>query len=279
MRAVAALAAWSALTACGPAERGGPEPPARPMRVVSLDFCADQYVLKLIDGERILAVSPDADASYSYMRDAAEGLATVRPLAEDVLLLKPDVVVRSYGGGPNASAFFARAGIPVVQVGWASDFDGVRRVLQDMGAALGETARARTAAMDMDRRLAAIRPRAEQTALYMTPGGVTAGPGTLIDALLQAAGLRNFEREPGWRDLPLERLAYEAPDMVAAAFFDEDQNHETHWSAARHPLARAQLRDRPTVSLQGAWTACGGWFLLDAAEALAAPSEARIAAR
>ena len=47
------------LTACG-VEAVVPEPGARPMRIVSLDYCADQYVLKLVDRERILAVSPDA---------------------------------------------------------------------------------------------------------------------------------------------------------------------------------------------------------------------------
>jgi iron complex transport system substrate-binding protein len=41
------------------------------------------------------------------------------------------------------------------------------------------------------------------------------------------------------------------------------------WSATRHPVAQRQLRDQETVMLQGAWTSCGGWFLLDAIEALA----------
>ena len=80
------------------------------MRIVSLDFCADQYVLKLADREQILAVSPDAVREFSYMRETAQGLPTVRSVAEDVLILKPDLVVRSYGGGPKAGDFFERAG-------------------------------------------------------------------------------------------------------------------------------------------------------------------------
>ena len=46
----------------------------RPMRIVSLDYCSDQYVLKLADPDQILAVSPDAEASFSFMRDAAGGV-------------------------------------------------------------------------------------------------------------------------------------------------------------------------------------------------------------
>ena len=55
----------------------------KPMRIVSLDYCADQYVLKLADREQILAISPDATGDFSYMREAARGVPTVRAAAED----------------------------------------------------------------------------------------------------------------------------------------------------------------------------------------------------
>ena len=61
--------------------------------------------------------------------------------------------------------------------------------------------------------------------------------------------------------------------MVAASFFESETNHVDNWSAARHPVARAQLRELPVVPLEGAWTACGGWFVLDAVEALANAAE------
>lgn len=68
---------------------------------------------------------------------------------------------------------------------------------------------------------------------------------------------------------PLERLAYQRPDVIAAAFYDGATGQTDRWSAARHPVARAQLAERPVVALEGAWTSCGGWFLVDAIEALA----------
>ena len=123
---------------------------------------------------------------------------------------------------------------------------------------------------EMDERLSKIHvPNETRTALYMTPTGVTGGPGTQVDEMLLAAGFENFVQQPGWRSIPLERLAYEQPDIVAAAFFDAETNHPAMWSAMRHPVAKKQMSDRPTVLLQGAWTSCGGWFLVDAIEALA----------
>lgn len=264
-----ALLGVAGLMACG-AERVAPVPIDRPMRIVSLDYCADQYVLKLVDRDRILAVSPDAGKFFSYMKAAATGLNTVRASAEDVLLLKPDLVVRSYGGGPGAERFFERSGVPVLNVGWASDLDDIRRVIQDMSIGLDEPERGRDLIAEFDRRLADVSAKnLNETALYMTPLGVTTGPGSLIHEMLLAAGLDNFQQQPGWRSLPLERLAYEQPDRIAAAFFESDTRHKNAWSATRHPVARTQMLDQPTVHLPGAWTSCGSWFLMDAIEALA----------
>ncbi|MEL7129397.1 MAG: ABC transporter substrate-binding protein [Pseudomonadota bacterium] len=251
----------------------------RPMRIVSLDYCADQYVLKLADREQILAISPDAVEDFSYMRDAAQGVPSVRPIAEDVLILKPDLVVRAYGGGPGVSSFFERAGIPVLQVGWASRVDGeetgsIPNLIQHMAAGLGHPVRGEALIADFRERLGAIgEGNGGKAALYMTPAGVTTGPGSLIHEMLLAAGLENFEEQPGWRSLPLERLAYEQPDLVAAAFFETLTNHPNAWSAARHPVAKAQIASPDTVPIDGAWTACGGWFILDAIEALAEGGE------
>ena len=85
-------------------------------RVVSIDFCADQYALKLLPKHRILAVSNNADKHFSYMREKAVNLLKIKPTAEDIILLEPDLIIRSYGGGPYATSTFEKAGIPVLQI-------------------------------------------------------------------------------------------------------------------------------------------------------------------
>ena len=248
---------------------------ARPMRIVSMDFCSDQYVLKLADREQILALSPDAKRDFSYMRKEATGLPMVRPLAEDVLILKPDLVVRSYGGGINATRFFERAGVPVLQVEWAmsilgTDANSVTGVIAAVANGLGQPLRGEQLISEYRSRLGQIRTQAsDKSALYITPTGVTTGGGTMEHRMLEAAGLSNFFSLSGWHALPLEQLAYERPDMVAAAFFDSRTNHAQNWSAARHPLARRELTSAGVVQLEGAWMSCGGWFILEAVEKLA----------
>lgn len=265
---------WLAACDVAPAPEPGSGPTPSPgetraARIVSLDYCADQYLLKLVDRERILALSPDAGRAFSYLRDLAPGIPTVRPVAEDVLVLNPDLVVRSYGGGPNAAAFYARAGVPMLNVGYAATIAEILTLTETVAAGLGESARGRELIAETRKRLAALpQPRDAARILYMTPAGVTTGPGSLIHEMLLAAGLENYQQLPGWRPIPLESLAHEPPEQVAYASFGTSSGHRDMWSAMRHPLARKQLADREVVPLQGAWTACGGWFLLDAIEAL-----------
>lgn len=265
-RAVLALALSVGLAGCETEQAA--RAPARPLRVVSLDYCADQYVLELLPRERILAVSSEAAKPFSYKRASAAGLRQIPSRAEDVLVLRPDLVVRSYGGGPDAARFLAQAGVPVLQIGYAGDLPAVRRTLLEVAEGLGERAQGEALARSMDARLAQLRRnRQAGRALYMIQAGVTTGPGSLVHEMMAAAGLENFQTEEGWRPLPLERLAYERPDLVALAVFGT--GYQDGWTAARHPVARAQLEERPVVPLEGAWTACGGWFVLDAVEALA----------
>ncbi|MBI1393773.1 MAG: ABC transporter substrate-binding protein [Alphaproteobacteria bacterium] len=281
--AVAILLVAAALAACDrpagvTAQSDGPRQrlPQRPaQRIVSIDFCADQFLLRLVERDRILAVSPDADAKFSYMREAAQGLRKVRPNAEDVLALKPDLIVRSYGGGPRATAFFERAGTPVLNVGWAPDVASTLRVTMDVAAGLGATTAGEAVVDETQARLDAIddalasEDPERRKILYLTTGGVTTGPGSLIHDIIARSGHANYMRTPGWRSIPLEDLAGSPPDAVAAGFFDTPDLHLSAWSAARHPIARRLVDEVPTVRLDGAWTACGGWFVIDAIEALA----------
>jgi iron complex transport system substrate-binding protein len=244
---------------------------ATPRRIISLDYCSDQFVLKLADRDQILALSPDATKDFSYLAEQAVGMAKVRSQAEDVLVLRPDLVVRSYGGGPGAVDFFERAGLPVAQLSYAEDYTGILENVRAMAGAFGHPERGEALVADFETRLAAIEPTraAKPTALYATPSGVTGGQGTMIDAMIKSAGLSNFQDQAGWNPIPLERLARQRPDIVIAASFGAESAALDRWSLARHPVARAQLKDQAVLPLNGALTSCGGWFVIEAIEAMA----------
>ncbi|HEX5789156.1 MAG TPA: ABC transporter substrate-binding protein [Woeseiaceae bacterium] len=269
MRLILALAGCFAGLACFAVAAASPA-----TRVVSLDYCADQYVLELLPRAHVLALSPDAEQEYAYLRERAAGLPKVRPVAEDVIALAPGLVIRSYGGGPQALGFFERAGIPVVQVPYAETLDDVRAAVRAVADGLGVPVRGAAVVAEMQARLNAVAGavddvRSRPAALYLTAGGAAGGPGTLIDEVLAAAGYANYESRPGWHMLSLERLVRAEPDVVVASFFEGATGMTAYWSAVRHPVARRRLEDRPVIALPGALTACGAWFVADAVEILA----------
>ena len=237
----------------------------RPQRIVSLDFCADQFVLQLADRSQIAALSTQSRADHSYWRAKAIGLPQVRSSAEAVLALSPDLVVRTYGGEPNAPAFLGKAGIPVLQLGEGEDFNAVRRNLRLVSRALGHADRGEAAVASLDQTLArAHRTGAPVTALYVTPGGVQAGSDTSLGKMMAAAGLTPFDPvHTGWSALPLERLASTAPSLMISGFMSPGALALYPWSSARHPLIRKPLAQQPSLALSGAVSACPGSFMAE----------------
>lgn len=246
---------------------------AAPRRVVSLDYCADQFLLALADREQIVALSRGSQRDDSYLRDRARGIRQTRGTLEEVLSLRPDLIVRNWGGPWDAEQVYARFGVPVLQVGDSPTFEAARADLLDAAQTLGRSARGETLARDLDARLARLRalPRpAQRDVLYLSSGGAIAGSGTLMDAVISAAGGRNSNTSPSWQVLPLEHMVQAPPALVALGFFDTGRTRVNAWSPAHHPALRRTLENARTVSLPPAAISCEAWYAIDAAEAIAA---------
>ncbi|MBL8545419.1 MAG: ABC transporter substrate-binding protein [Hyphomonadaceae bacterium] len=244
---------------------------AEPRRVVSLDYCADQFVLALADRGQIAALSVGARRDDSYFRDRAQGVRQTRDTLEEVLAHRPDLVVRSWGGAWDAEQVYGRFHVPVLQVGDTPDFASARADLLDAAQALGHSDRGAALARDLDARLARLRAhRTRAPVMYLSAGGAVAGGGTMIDAMITAAGGRNIRTEASWQVLPLERMVQTPPALIALGFFDTGREQVNAWSPSHHPALRRALANARTVRLAPASIACEAWYAVDAAEAIAA---------
>lgn len=258
MNRLAAVAAGGLLiTTAGHAEAG-------PLRIMSLDQCADQYVLALRpDAE--LALSPRADDPDAWLRDAAKGRARVRPTLEAAVTFRPDVVVRYWGGEPRLLARLERRGTPTAIISDATDFNGIRANIRTVAKALNAEARGETLINRMDARLAQAAPKTAKrpTALYLTAGGFTAGKETLIDAIFSAAGFHNAADKPYFNPVSVERIALFPPLRFVLGFFDQARGD---WRGpGRHPVVRHAAEGRVAAKLPAATLTCPAWFAADAA--------------
>lgn len=243
---------------------------AQPRRIVSLDYCADQFVLGLADREQIAAVSRGATRDDSYFRTRAAGIRRTRGTLENVVALRPDLVVRSWSGVQSTERL-QRLGFRVLQVGEAESFAGVRNDVTRAAHAFGQEQRGEAILRDLDSRLGRLRsiaPARRPDVMYLTSGGASAGPGTLVNDVITVAGGRNIERQAGWNVLPLERMMAQPPRIVALGFFDTGLTRTTPWTYARHPALTHVLEQARQVRLRSDTISCSGWFAIDAAEQL-----------
>ncbi len=239
-------------------------------RILSADFCADQLVLALADREQIAGLSPDAEKDFSHLRERAGGLPQARADAEGAIATDADVVLRFWGGDRPR---LERLGIGVETLDYAADFDAVKRNVMRAAKAMGQPERGAALNGQIDSRLRALASRGHTgvTALYVTPGGVTAGRETMIDAIMTAAGVTNAAAQAGlsyWPPLSAEAVITNPPQFIVAGFFASASERINHWSAARHPAIRRVLFETPGVAPSEDVLSCPGPQSVDAAEAI-----------
>jgi iron complex transport system substrate-binding protein len=239
-------------------------------RVMSLDSCADQYVLALAPREAIVGLSHRAVAPDSYLRDKAAGLPLRRATFESLVSARPQLVVRLWGGDARLTTALQAKGVTTVTLDDATDFDGVRSNVRKVASALDRRPQGEALIADMDARLRSAAGAGKgREALYLTPGGYTAGPRTLIDAILRAAGYANAARAAYFAPVSLEAIVMKPPGAVVLGMFDRAEAGADRWGPGRHAALRRVVQSRAAATLPAAVVGCPAWFAADGTLALA----------
>jgi iron complex transport system substrate-binding protein len=142
----------------------------------------------------------------------------------------------------------------------AQDFAGIRQMTRLLASALGVPQRGEALLVAMDATLEALpHPGHDVRALVWEPRGLTAGPGTLMDAVLHAAGMTNAS--DGSR-VGLEALLRHPPDLLVAS------TAPAYPSLATTLLDHPALANLPRRAVPPALTICAGPFSAEAAAIL-----------
>nr|UXE44801.1 hypothetical protein Hi04_10k_c377_00030 [uncultured bacterium] len=230
-------------------------------RVVSLNLCTDQ-MLVLLAPEKVVGLSSLArDPAISFVAAQAEHLPVVRASAEAVLRRHPDLVLAAHYGAQTTLALLEQEGITVRRLALPQDFVGIRAQTQELAAVLGVPQRGEALLAAMDTALdAPPHPSRSVRALVWEPRGLTAGPGTLMDAVLRAAGLANAS---DGRRVSLEALLRDPPDLLLVP------------AAPEFPALATEMLDHPALAalrrreVPAALTICAGPFTARAVALLA----------
>jgi iron complex transport system substrate-binding protein len=258
------------------AAQGAPgEGADKSQRIVSLNLCTDEMVLRLAERRHIASVTwLSLNPENSNVAPLAQGIPINHGLAEEVIPLMPDLVMAGIYTARPAVNLLRRAGLRTMDVGLPRTFDEVRRQYREVAATLGEQANGARVVAEMDERLAkatvaspTIRPRA----LVLNPNGYTVGRGSLLDEIITRAGLENVAATLGlgeYGQLPLEVVAMSRIDVLIVSS-SRDGPPALATDMLRHPvLSRLSDRTQVVVVPNRLWN-CNGPELVEVVERLA----------
>ncbi|MGO4407646.1 ABC transporter substrate-binding protein [Bosea sp. RAF48] len=265
-----AMAAFVAM-AVGAAPAAG----AKPTRIVSLNMCTDELVLRLAEPERIASVTwLSRDPRSANMAEAARAVGVNHGLVEQVLASQPDLVIAGAYTTRSTVALLKRVGMEVREFGVPRNIAEMRDQIGQMAALVGEEERGTALIADIDARLAGLaakRPHERRRAIVLRPNGFTVGRGSLVDEILTLAGLDNIAAELGidsYGQIALETVALSGAEMLILNDTRDGPPSLAH-EVLHHPVIGklgARLR---LVALPSRLWACAGPSVLDAIELLA----------
>lgn len=264
---------------------GSPPVMAAPHRVVSVNVCTDQLAMLVAAPGQLIAVSHLAREPYSSaMAAEAEGYAVTNGQAEAVFQLQPDLVLAGAYTTPVTVRLLERLGVRVERFASATTIAAIAADLRRMGVLLGREAQAEAIAEAVERRFAALQAKthgaAPVRAAFLDANSYTAGRGTLLHAMMEAAGLQNVAAELGLAftaRLPLETLVLAKPDLLLMA--QRYPSPSMGEAVLDHPAVRAVAARIGRAEISGAASTCGTPATLAAVERLAAAGRAAAARR
>ncbi len=237
-------------------------------RIVSLNLCTDELLLRLADRSEIASVTHlAADPGISTVADKATGLALNRGQAEEIIPLKPDLILAGKYTTRFSANLLQQLGYKVMVFDVPHSEEDIYQQIRQVAEAVGHPERGEALVADMRRRLEALTvPPTGLTATVYSPNGFTAGRGSLIDVAFQRAGLANLAIELGidnYGRLPMELLVVHHPDLIVLNRRDE-LAPSLATQMTRHPVLRAAFRPDNTVVIPNKLWTCGSPALVDA---------------
>lgn len=244
---------------------------AQPNRIVSINLCADQYAL-LLAPERTLSVSFLArDPSLSALYRKAQTVPINRGRVEELLALKPDLVLAGEYGATMTVRLLKARGLRVATLPLVQDFNQIKNETLRLGSLLNSEEKASALLSDMEHQLQSASPsRQGPRAILLAPNGYASGVGTLGHATLEAAGFQNGAATAGLKGyvkFGLERLLKLKPDWIVTSRADERPASLAE-SWLNHPSLDAMDPAPRRLEIEAAWLACGTPLSVQAVTAL-----------
>ncbi|MFA5970685.1 MAG: ABC transporter substrate-binding protein [Sphingomonas sp.] len=188
--------------------------------IVSTNPCADAMLVDLVAADRIAAISHYSQdpGATSMALDVARRFRATAGTAEEVIALKPDLVVTDSFTPAASRAAYRRAGLNVLELGWPTSIDDSEQQVMTVARAVGAEVRGKAMVERIEAELRRPMPsgRSPRTLLYLS-GDLVNGPGTMLDEMMTRTGLANAAADYGLAhsgSIAVESLIGTPPDVI-----------------------------------------------------------------
>jgi len=242
-------------------------------RIVSMNICTDQLLLAIADPAQIMGVSRFSGNPRQWAGAQARNFPILSGGAEDILVMKPDVVAVSDFDKRATREILKANGQNLVEFAIPRTLADVRAQIRQMGDLAGHPERAAAEIARLDAAISAARQPADRKQFRVLPlsrRGWVPGRDSFVAAILAEAGLVNAAAELGigfGGYVSMEEIIRLRPDLLVVS--DAGDRAEDDGSAfLLHPaLERFYPRSKRLV-IPERMTECGGVYLADALNAL-----------
>ena len=243
-------------------------------RVASMNVCTDQLLIPLADPEQILGLSRySRDRFESWAADDAHRYRILSGGAEDILVLRPDVVVTSLFDKRSTRELLKQKGLRLAEFAVPRNLEEVKTQIREMGEIVQHPDRAAAEIARLDAAIARARRAAVEkhySVLPLSRRGWVSGRDSLVSSLLAETGLNNAAGDLGVGTggfASLEAVVNAKPDFLLVSEAGDRAEDDGRAFLLRPALERFYPPSKRIV-IPERLTVCGGVMLAEALDVL-----------
>ena len=236
-------------------------------RVVSLNLCADAYLMAFAKPEQILGLTQQSsDPTLSAFVVEASNFPVSGGRMANILEQQPDIIIINNYSPPPNKALMDRLGIKIVKLDAANSYQSARTEILQLGKAIHRLEAAKAYLAQLDKELEDAR----HTELTYMPSiinyqrrGIVVGETHILDDIIQLASAQNLGRDTGRTIGPmsLENLIRLQPDYVLSISENDEQTLKSQDRGSEilsHPALQKMFSAERHIYIPQNLTVCAG---------------------
>ena len=236
-------------------------------RVVSLNLCADAYLMAFAKPEQILGLTrQSSDPTLSAFVEEASNFPVSGGRMSNIIEQHPDIIIINNYSPPPNKALMDRLGIKIVKLDAANSYQSARTEILQLGKAIHRLEAAKAYLAQLDKELEDAR----HTELTYMPSiinyqrrGIVVGETHILDDIIQLAGAQNLGRDTGRTIGPmsLENLMRLQPDYVLSISENDEQTLKAQDRGSEilsHPALQKMFSAERHIYIPQNLTVCAG---------------------